>query len=116
HAIPLAVRHGLLPPSTPNPGPALLGSAPHPLVVKLSKDPKFVKLVLDEMNKTGKEAKLRGFEFARAIHVEPEMFSLQNGLLTPTFKLKRNEAVKHYREIIDELYKQVNSAKEGSKL
>jgi long-chain acyl-CoA synthetase len=88
----LAIRHRLLPESTANPGPAAPGAPPHPIVIALCKDERLAGLIMKEIEKVGAQAKLRGFECAKAIHVEPEMFSLDNGLLTPTFKLKRNEA------------------------
>ena len=46
--------------------------------------------LLQELQKTGKEAKLKGFEMIRAIHVErADVFSVENDLLTATFKMKR---------------------------
>lgn len=43
----------------------------------------------------------------RDIALHPEMFSVQNGLLTPTLKAKRAELRNHYREQIDELYAKI---------
>ncbi|ORZ21636.1 hypothetical protein BCR42DRAFT_407978 [Absidia repens] len=52
----------------------------------------------------GKENDLKGFEQMRAIHVSSEEFSIENDLLTPTFKLKRETAYKAYKKEIDDLY------------
>merc|ERR550534_3019006 len=55
-----------------------------------------------DMRKLAKERGLHGFEQAKAIHLHDELFSLENGLLTPTFKLKRAIAKKEFSEIIEE--------------
>lgn len=36
--------------------------------------------------------------------MESELFSQENGLLTPSFKLKRLQLVKHYKIVIEKLY------------
>ena len=39
-----------------------------------------------------------------AIHLTPEPFSVENGMLTPTFKLKRQQAQAAFQPAIDEMY------------
>jgi len=56
------------------------------------------------MQQTGVAAKLRGFEHVKGIHLSHELFSVENGILTPTFKLKRNEAKKKFQAEINEMY------------
>ncbi len=56
-------------------------------VAEVARDPKVKEFLMVELNKTAKEYKLKGFEMARAIFVEPEPFSPENELLTPTFKV-----------------------------
>lgn len=38
------------------------------------------------------------------MHITLEPFSEANGLLTPTSKMKRNDAKKHFAEQIEKLY------------
>jgi hypothetical protein len=47
---------------------------------------------------------LKGFELAKDIYLEPTMFSADNDLLTPTFKLKRNVAKERFQAQIDRMY------------
>lgn len=47
---------------------------------------------------------LHGFETPKAIALDSNPFSLENGLLTPTFKLKRKEIREKYQDKIAELY------------
>ncbi|KNC83119.1 hypothetical protein SARC_04617 [Sphaeroforma arctica JP610] len=56
-----------------------------------------------------KECKLKGFKKLRDFIVEPEAFSIDNELLTPTFKLKRVNATKKYQDQITELYDDIES-------
>lgn len=65
--------------------------------------------ILAEMNKTGKEQKLKGFEFAKAIYLESEPFSPENDLLTPTFKPKRPQLKNRYEPQISALYKELDA-------
>ncbi|KAE9354244.1 Long chain acyl-CoA synthetase 7, peroxisomal [Phytophthora fragariae] len=66
--------------------------------------PEFQKAVLADMARVAKEAKLRGFEFVKTVHFHPEPFSLEQGLITPTFKLKRPQLKAHFQEQIAKLY------------
>ncbi|KAL4239460.1 Long-chain-fatty-acid--CoA ligase 5 [Mactra antiquata] len=62
-------------------------------------------MILTDINKIGKGMGLKGFEMVRDIILYPELFSVQNGLLTPTFKNKRPVLRKHFSADIKELYK-----------
>lgn len=62
---------------------------------------KIVELIEGEISEKNKE--LPSFETIKKIKIVPE-FTIENGLLTPTLKLKKNVAVKQYAKEIDEMY------------
>lgn len=72
-------------------------------------DARVKKAILEEIESLGSKGskELKGFEIPKVIHLEPELFSVESGILTPTFKLKRNEARKKYATIIDTLYNSI---------
>ncbi|TMS22323.1 Long-chain-fatty-acid--CoA ligase 1 [Larimichthys crocea] len=62
------------------------------------------KAVLSDMTKLGKEAGLKSFEQVKAVYLHPELFTIENGLLTPTLKAKRAELKNLFQPQIDKLY------------
>ncbi|XP_019522723.1 PREDICTED: long-chain-fatty-acid--CoA ligase 1 [Hipposideros armiger] len=62
------------------------------------------KAILEDMVRLGKESGLKPFEQVKGITLHPELFSIDNGLLTPTMKAKRPELRNYFRSQIDELY------------
>ncbi|KAK7004886.1 long-chain-fatty-acid--CoA ligase 5, partial [Biomphalaria glabrata] len=62
-------------------------------------------LVLKDILEQGRLAELKGFEQVKDIYLEWDPFTVENDLLTPTFKNRRPTLRKKYRPIIDELYK-----------
>nr|XP_045009017.1 long-chain-fatty-acid--CoA ligase 6 isoform X1 [Jaculus jaculus] len=62
------------------------------------------KAILDDMVTLGKQSGLYSFEQVKAIHIHSDMFSVQNGLLTPTLKAKRPELRAYFKKQIEELY------------
>ncbi|MBN3319720.1 ACSL1 ligase, partial [Atractosteus spatula] len=75
--------------------------------VDLCKSKEVKSAILEDMLKRGKEAGLKSFEQVRDIALHPEMFSVQNGLLTPTLKAKRMDLRSHFREQIEEMYAKI---------
>ncbi|XP_066515918.1 long-chain-fatty-acid--CoA ligase 1a isoform X2 [Hoplias malabaricus] len=73
----------------------------------LCKNKELKNAILEDIVRLGKEAGLKSFEQVRDIILHPEMFSVQNGLLTPTLKAKRTELRSHFREQIDQLYARI---------
>jgi len=73
----------------------------------LCKNQQVIEAVLEDMNKVGQENDVRGFERIPGIYLSPNQFTLENDLLTPTFKLKRPQAKTAYINEINELYEKV---------
>ncbi|XP_048399232.1 long-chain-fatty-acid--CoA ligase 6-like isoform X4 [Stegostoma tigrinum] len=71
---------------------------------ELTKSEAFKKAIMEDMVKLGQQAGLYSFEQVKAIYLHYEMFSVQNGLLTPTLKAKRSEMRNYFRKQIEELY------------
>ncbi|ODQ62228.1 hypothetical protein WICANDRAFT_25524 [Wickerhamomyces anomalus NRRL Y-366-8] len=71
---------------------------------KLFKDPKIkaalVKTINSHVNKSG----LQGFEKLHNVHVDFEPLKMEDEVLTPTLKLKRENARKKFKEILENLY------------
>ncbi|TSN95701.1 Long-chain-fatty-acid--CoA ligase 1 [Bagarius yarrelli] len=63
--------------------------------------------ILEDLVRLGKEGGLKSFEQVRDIALTSEMFSVQNGLLTPTLKAKRTELRNHFKEHINQLYAKI---------
>jgi long-chain acyl-CoA synthetase len=55
----------------------------------------------------GRSGGLQGFEMVHAVHLEPEEFSVDNGALTPTNKLRRYHLGKTYAAQIAAMYDEI---------
>lgn len=68
--------------------------------------PKAVQKTLEAF---GKAKGLKGFENVKSWYLTSEPFTVENNLLTPTFKLKRHDAKLKYQSEIDELYSKLTN-------
>ncbi|GAB2225460.1 hypothetical protein Droror1_Dr00006252 [Drosera rotundifolia] len=73
--------------------------------VAVCENPKSKEYILAELNKIAKDKQLKGFEFIKAVHLDPVPFDIEHDLLTPTYKKKRPQLLKYYQNVIDEMYK-----------
>ncbi|KAK2164222.1 hypothetical protein LSH36_67g01021 [Paralvinella palmiformis] len=72
---------------------------------ELCKKETLKKAILADLTKLGNEAGLKSFEQVKIITLFPELFSVENGLLTPTFKSKRPALRKFFSMQIEAMYK-----------
>lgn len=71
----------------------------HPLILR---DPKVIKLITQRV-----AAQLRnfpGYAQIRRIHLDLTPWTVDDGLLTPTLKVKRNQVLERYRAAVDAMY------------
>jgi len=73
----------------------------------LCNSPELVKTILEDMEVKGKQGGLKGFEVVKTIHLVPVPFSVEDDLLTPTFKIKRQQARQRFQKEIEEMYKDI---------
>ena len=69
--------------------------------------------VLAELTAIGKKTSLMGFEQVKALHIHPEPFTVEEGLLTPTLKLRRNEVRVKFSKELDALYRELQTPEIG---
>ncbi|KAI8475864.1 MAG: hypothetical protein J3K34DRAFT_17054 [Monoraphidium minutum] len=70
----------------------------------LAREPRFNTHMLALLQARGQAEKLKGFELVKAVHVAGEQFTVDNGLMTPTFKLKRAPLQAAFQPQVDAMY------------
>lgn len=85
-------------------------------IAKLCKEPKVIHEVTKELEKAGKAGALRGFEFAKRIHLTTDAFSVDNGMMTPTFKVRRPQVAEYFKEQIRSMYEDIHATTVSAKL
>jgi long-chain acyl-CoA synthetase len=78
-------------------------------IVSHESNPKLKQTILNDMIREGKRRGLMSYEQVKAIEFIKEPFTIENGLLTPTFKSRRYAIEKKYKELFQQIYKSVNS-------
>ncbi|KAF2145971.1 uncharacterized protein K452DRAFT_283264 [Aplosporella prunicola CBS 121167] len=71
---------------------------------------------LKELDKVGKKNKFNSYEKIRSLRLLIDPFTIENELLTPTLKLKRPQAAKKYRDLLDQCYEEALAAPAKAKL
>jgi long-chain acyl-CoA synthetase len=51
------------------------------------------------------------FEIPKAVLVSPEVWTPENGFLTPTYKIKRDVVRRHFQQQLDALYAKLGKTK-----
>ncbi|KAI3382006.1 hypothetical protein SNEBB_002217 [Seison nebaliae] len=64
----------------------------------------FQKFLVDDMTTMAKQAGLNTFETIKRFRIIDEAFSIENELLTPTFKTKRPQVLKKYDKLLNSMY------------
>ena len=63
------------------------------------------KFLMDQINILSKKAELTYFEEVKDIYVHPNLFSVENGLLSKGGNLMRQRLVKYFKPQLEDLYK-----------
>ena len=63
-------------------------------------------VMFEAMTATANQSKLVGFEKIKNIYCDSEPWTVENGMLTPTMKLKRDHSKKYYKAVIERLYRE----------
>ncbi|KAG2374149.1 hypothetical protein C9374_010986 [Naegleria lovaniensis] len=72
----------------------------------LIQNPQLLKLVLRSLDELADQAKLASFERVKKIYLCEEEWTVENGLLTATQKLKRHAIVDKYKRQIENMYQE----------
>jgi long-chain acyl-CoA synthetase len=74
----------------------------------LCKNTELKDTILKDLQAQGKLGGLKGFEQVKNIHLHNDLFSVENGLLTPTMKAKRPQLTELFKSELDEMYKNLD--------
>lgn len=74
----------------------------------LCNHPEIKQLIMSDITDLGKKAGLKSFEQVKDIYLHPDVFSVQNGLLTPTLKSKRNHLKIYFKPQLEDMYSKLD--------
>ncbi|CAD5123442.1 DgyrCDS11790 [Dimorphilus gyrociliatus] len=77
----------------------------------LCNDNKVRKLILSDLRRIAKIEKLKGFEQIANIKLLEKELTIEDGLLTPTFKIKRSSVRKMFKQDLKNLYENIGDVK-----
>lgn len=77
-------------------------------MASLAKNEELKALILKDVQEQGKLGGLKSFEQVKNIHIHDELFTLENGLLTPTMKAKRPELTKLFIDSLNKMYESLD--------
>ena len=63
------------------------------------------RFLMDQINLLSKEADLTYYEEVKDIYIHPNLFSVENGLLSKGGNLMRQKLVKYFKPQLEDLYK-----------
>jgi long-chain acyl-CoA synthetase len=76
---------------------------------KVCHDKEFYQIILTDIHHLSKINHLNKLEIIQNIYLSSEPFTVENNLLTPTFKLKRQQVHEYYKDMIQQLYNNNNN-------
>lgn len=68
------------------------------------------RVLMKELQMISEENSLPGWEIPVGVLLEPQPFSVENGLLTSTFKKNRPKLEQRYRALLEEMYDEFNDS------
>ena len=66
------------------------------------------RFIMEDIVKMSKEAELAYYEEVKEIYLHPNLFSMQNGLLSTSGKLMRQKLVKYFKPQLEDMYKNLD--------
>lgn len=76
----------------------------HSVLQELCKDAELAAEIQARLEAAGREDGLKGFEIVKRVLLYEEGFSVENDLMTPSFKLKRPQLKTKFKNAINEMY------------
>ncbi|KAF9458659.1 hypothetical protein BDZ94DRAFT_1270171 [Collybia nuda] len=73
-------------------------------LARATKDMRVNTHILQTLTKEAKRNGLKGFEMIKRIHLTLDQFTVENGTMTPTMKIRRKDAYNMYKTELDNLY------------
>ncbi|KAL0580215.1 medium-chain fatty acid-CoA ligase faa2 [Marasmius crinis-equi] len=71
---------------------------------KVCRDERVIAAFMKSLDKEAKKNKLKGFEAIKRIHLTIDPFTVEEGTMTPTFKIRRRDAYIKHKDALDALY------------
>src|SRR5689334_16815089 len=82
-------------------------SGQHQTYEEILQLPDINKLILSNLNDIARDNHLNRLEFIQAVYLESQPFTMEQGLLTPSFKLRRAPLKDRYQTIFNNMYTQL---------